>query len=177
MNKKEKDLLLKYDKDFIKIIDFYVFNCPVQDKDKCKVSQMSNTFEDRGIVGQKLSSLLKDIVKRINTVFLSKIYEYDTNNKTKYDMENTNKQLNKLVKNCNHTEYMYLYENSSYGKLKSIFYYLRCSIAHGDFIIDNNYIIGQTKKKDTINCKYKISIKTLITLIDIVENFNVKSKK
>ncbi|MBQ2204441.1 MAG: hypothetical protein II411_00930, partial [Lachnospiraceae bacterium] len=119
----------------------------------------------------------KDIVKRINTIFLSKIYEYDTNNKTKYDMENSNKQLNKLVKNCNHTEYMYLYENSSYGKLKSIFYYLRCSIAHCDFIINNNYIIGQTKKKDTINCKYKIFIKTLITLIDIVENLNVKSKK
>ena len=174
MNKKEKDLLLKYDKDFIKIIDFYVFNCPVQDGDKCKVSQMSNTFEDRGIVGQKLSSLLKDIGKKINIVFLSKIYEYDINNKTKHDVKSSNKQLNKLIKNCTCNEYMYLYENSSYGKLKSIFYYIRCSVAHGDFVINNKYIIGQAKKKDLINCKYKILIKTLTALIDIVENFNVK---
>ena len=38
----------------------------------------------------------------------------------------------------------------------------------------DKYIIGQAKKKDLINCKYKILIKTLTALIDIVENFNVK---
>ena len=156
MNKKKKDLLLKYDEDFIKIIDFYVFNCPVQDKEKFKVSQLSRTLEERGITGQKLSRLLKDIGEIINIVFLSKIYEYNAKNKPSYDIESSNKQLIKLIKNCNNIEYIYLYENSSYGKLKSIFYYIRCSIAHGGFIIDNKYIIGQVKKKNTINCKYKI---------------------
>ena len=143
-----------------------------------QVSQFGNKtllIVDEDMLDYKAGSLLVVTKKDASNIQPNDyIFYYDINNKTKHDVKSSNKQLNELIKNCTCNEYMYLYENSSYGKLKSIFYYIRCSVAHGDFVINNKYIIGQAKKKDLINCKYKILIKTLTALIDIVENFNVK---
>ena len=173
---KKYKLLENYTDEFIKIIDFYVFNCPVKFSNGNKVSQKADLFEKRNISGNKLTKLLNKIKSKndISIVFLNKNKVVNKNEKkdiTVQEIEENNKQIKNIIKEIEKKNYIVLYENKDIGKCKSIFYYIRNSLAHGDFEIKGKRISGCSCNKSKINGEYKIETSKLIEWIDLINNF------
>ena len=157
----------KYDfnnKNFQKIIDFYVIKCPVK-----AISCRGISFKERHI---ELKSLIGKI-KKSSDEFSKNWDVIDTNDLVKVlTGKKIYANLNKIYEFGFHTK------SSNLGKLESLFYAIRCAFAHGSFAIHKcngkvYYLLENTHKGDL---KGRICIKE-DTLLDFIKIIEVNSQK
>ena len=110
---------ISYTDNFIKIITFYLFECPVEN-----VSARGYEFSDLGWTNyylRMLNSMMKDVTKiEDNNWKLCNIKDID------YNLKQIDRKKEYIV--C----------NNGNGKTKSIFYAIRNAFAHGSFEIESN---------------------------------------
>lgn len=151
--KKYKRIVKELNKeDFLNILDFYLFNCPVRFENGKNVSAKGKTFEKRKITGVSLKKLLNKMrsVNNVKIIFDEKI------NKNKYKSLDGN--------------YIILVENKSIGKTRSIFYMIRNMLAHGQFEYKSNILFGDNTHSKEIRAIVKLNICILYEWISLVEN-------
>lgn len=134
------------DKNFCRIINFYLWSCPTQtvkiQKDKTtkkekriksKVSQRAITFEEQNWNGNNLNTLLSEMKKTSSKKLLYSCIGKNKDIKEaaeKAEAESNNSDIN--------FEMIVFTEENHIGQTKTIFYYIRNSIAHGSFSRINN---------------------------------------
>jgi hypothetical protein len=165
------------DKKFNSIFDFFVIKCPVEN-----VSERGITFKDRNIDLKKLNSK----IKKINNNF-AKNWEVMETGKVDVQLFLEEKQLFKSVDKP--YEFAYHTKTEKRYKTESLFYSIRCALAHGSFathkyngekyyFFENKYK-SKNKDKDKDKLKARICLKetTLLKIIDIVgEESKIKNK-
>jgi len=161
---------IPYDnKNFQRILDFYLFKCPVtidgkRDKKPIKknVAQRAITFEEKRWTGNHLTALLR--IMKGNIVF----EEVSTSELVEHLCEKTEIDSSQSDP---HFEMIVYYP--SVGKTKSIFYSIRNAFAHGSFsVVQNNkewvyYFESRTDKG--LRARIRLKEKTLLSWIEQVE--------
>ena len=162
--------LKNHNKSFAKILNFYLFNCPVYNKDSKKsTSVRGKTFKDRKIQKGELISLLNamkgkidyyEVVSSLRTVE-SSVKEYEKNNKNK--------------------QFLIFKENQSLGKTQSIFYAIRNALAHGSFstemINNEKYYYFENKSNKCIEAQFELKENVLLEWIKLVNKKEYKKQK
>ena len=164
-NKKDfADSAIKRTKELWEVLNFYVLNCPVI-INKGKVSQRAKTFEDKGIQHTSLSKFLKAMKKSCDKQIVWECCtdSADIINKSERQQNNTN-------------EFLFFIENTVIGQTRSIFYYIRNSLAHGEFSVvkeqKKNVFYFECSNKGKTKARMKVYETTLLTWIRLFENFN-----
>lgn len=164
------------DKNFFKILDFYLFNCPVSIKGK-KVSKRAKSFEEYKISNTDLTKLLKMMKKDL----VDSNYRILKNDE---DIEKTRLQLEKSSGlNDEYYEYVIFKENTEIGKTRTIYYSIRNALAHGSFstkdIRRGRIYCFEASKDGKIKAQIRLKDKTLLKWIDLIIGYseNQKSKK
>lgn len=147
---------------FQNILNFYLFNCPVVIK-KRKVSVKGDSFEKMNITGSKLTVLLNEMKKSAEYQCISpKESVEDVFRERKKNTSFSDPGFNLII----------FIENSDIGKTKTIFYYIRNALAHGDFLIEN--VCGQriytlrSQKGEVVKGLFRLKESTLLSWIDLV---------
>lgn len=161
-------------KNFIKILDFYLFNSPVRHYGKInnptgnpryintfpKVSVRGKTFAERGIKGQNLRTL-RSAMRRSSD---GKIYD-----KTFIDendiLQNSIDPIGQPKR-----EICLTLKNDSISQVDAIFYAIRNSLAHGSFCIDEEkYYYFETRNKGKLKARIRLKESTLLEWINLCE--------
>ena len=157
-------------RNFLKIIDFYLFNCPVYKKSQDdRVSVRGQTFEERNITGKKLATLLKDM-KQLVEVFRMVDKQEKVEESLKTEME-------KLKYKDGAIQLIFFYENTDLGQTKTIFDSIRNALAHGAFSIKTikkeKYYYFENKYKKTVKAQFKIKESTLLKWVELIEEYTI----
>lgn len=153
---------------FSKIIDFYLFQCPVYRKStKQQVSVRGKTFESRKIADKKLRSLLIELKKSVE------YYECVDKNERIEDkiktIENSGRYVDKNF------QMVVFHEDTDLGKTKTIFYVVRNALAHGAFSVTNikkeKVYYFENSRNKTVKAQIRIKESTLLYWIDLVEKY------
>ena len=127
------------DSNFLKIVDFYLFNCPCETekgskkngtKEYIKVSKRSTTLRSQGWTGGYLNTLLASM-------------KHTASGHLEYHTFSTGADINAEVcriekaGNMSDTnfEMLVMSERADMNKTSSIFYYIRNALAHGSFSV------------------------------------------
>lgn len=150
---------------FIKIINFYLFNCPVKLSNSNRVSHRAKIFEETEWKGNNLKTLLREMKRHITCVCL-------TNSD---DVGERRKAVN------GNEEFLVFIEDSSIKMTKSIFYAIRNAFAHGSFsVLDNNghpiYYL-ESSKNEKIKSQIKLKEETLLRWIVLFNSTIAEVKK
>lgn len=160
--------LISYsNKDFINILDFYLFNCPVRRYGKIinptgnpryintfpKVSVRGKTFAERGIEGQKLRTLRSAMRRSPN----GKIYDKS--------LSNENDILTESL--CKPGEICLTLKNENISQVDAIFYAIRNSLAHGSFCIDDDYYYFESRNNGKLKARIRLKESTLLYWISL----------
>lgn len=153
---------------FLKILDFYLFNCPVEKGTKKeRISVRGKTFSERKITDKKLRSLFDEIKKTIEHVECIKS-DGDVEKKVK-EIETNNKYKDSLF------QLVVFRKNSQLGQTKTIFYTIRNALAHGAFSVKptkkETVYLFENKYHNEIKAQFRLKESTLIKWIDLVERF------
>ncbi|MDY5277652.1 MAG: hypothetical protein SPH06_07300 [Erysipelotrichaceae bacterium] len=159
-------------KNFIKILDFYLFNSPVRHYGKItnptgnpryintfpKVSVRGKTFAERGIKGQNLRTL-RSAMRRSSD---GKIYD-----KTFIDendiLQNSIDPIGQPKR-----EICLTLKNDSISQVDAIFYAIRNSLAHGSFCIDEEkYYYFESRNKGKLKARIRLKESTLLEWINL----------
>lgn len=172
MKFKNKDLKELYDnKNFQKILDFYLFNCPVISNGK-KVSKRAKTFKE-------LSYEKGDY-----TSFINAMKELCTHNFQYISCDN-NISFDSSYKDSKHkfvedTEFIIIKNNCNMNKTETLFYSIRNALAHGSFDykkLTNDMIYffeSNSSKSGEIISYMSLTSTTLLKWIDL---FELRKKK
>ena len=152
------------DKNFWKIIDFYVLKTPVNN-----VSQRGISFDKRNLNKNHVLNTIKKMSPGLSSIF---VYIDET--------ESVEEQLKKngIFKHLdNPFEYAIFKKQSDKCQTDSFFYYIRCALAHGSFCVhkDNNTTFyyfenlhkEKGKRKYTLNARMILKEETLLKIIDL----------
>lgn len=154
-------------KNFIKILDFYLFNSPVRHYGKItnptgnpryintfpKVSVRGKTFAERGIEGQKLRTLRSKMRRSPN----GKIYDKSLSNENDI-----------LIESLRKGEICLTLKNDSISQVDAIFYAIRNSLAHGSFCIDDYYYYYfESRNKGKLKARIRLKESTLLYWISL----------
>lgn len=154
--------------EFCEILLFYVYKCPVQQKDGHKVTPRAKTFEECGVIDVKLTRLLhlmKQKIKHKECFICCKNEKEILLNERKltqhYDLEN-------------HVEFVLYVENKELKKTRSVFYAIRNALAHGTFSVvesknDEKHYYIQTENRTGIKSRMCLNEKTLLKWIDLTQ--------
>lgn len=141
---------IKYTKNFNKITDFYLFNCPVND-----TSRRATKFEDKGLTKSDLKKYYTEM-KKISNICKDD-FQVDESKKIKPLISKYNDNYNKE----------YVFCNNSKGKTKSVFSAIRNALAHGDFKqftkSKKNYYFFRNIHRGQVNAIIFISEETLLS--------------
>ena len=147
---------LKWSKKLEKVVEFYLFNTPVDN-----ISARGKTFKQLGWDKRKLTPLLKREIK-----FLSSNWIVTTNKDI--EMQLKNKSQFQSVK----FEEMAIHIINKNTNIDSFFYAIRCAIAHGSLSIRKykniNYYILENKDRGKIKSRIVIKEENLLAIINIV---------
>lgn len=155
---------------FLRIVDFYLFNCPVYNKVQIsRVSVMGKTFEERHITGKRLTTLLKDMRNMVETFKLVD---------GKEDIENVlEAETKKLKYKSDAFQIVCFIENSDLGQTKTIFYSIRNALAHGAFSVKSikkeKYYYFENRNRGKVKAQLKIKESTLLEWIKLVEKYTI----
>lgn len=156
------------DANFQKIIDFYLFNCPVIYRQKKgnvisykPVSERSKTFMDQGWVNYMIPTLLSEMKR--------------ASNKLKYHIlkkdDKPNDILDGYIKEDEHNEIVMFSKRDDMGDTYAIFYGIRNAFAHGSFSVikcnEEMIYFLQSKKEKGIKTIMKLNEKTLLKWIEL----------
>ena len=179
----------EYESNYSKIINFYLFNCPVQtftyekiDKTKKKgkdnrkkvfkkVSQTNDTFESRNWVKGNLITLqnaMKGNIPFIPVASTDNVEEKHSN----FEASSSNSDKN--------YEYVIFKKSGDLSQTVSIFYHIRNAIAHGSFSVvrnnDSPIYYFQSQKDGDIKSRIRLKENTLLQWIELF-NSNVSEIK
>lgn len=150
-------------KNFQKILEFYLFKCPVVINNR-KVSRKGESFEKMNISGTKLTALLKEMKKGIE------YYCLESNQSVEKTFESAKKN------SCFSDKYFDLIvyiENKEIKKTKTIFYYIRNALAHGDFSVERvggqNIYTFCSSKNEITKGMFRLKESTLILWITLID--------
>lgn len=152
---------------FLKVIDFYLFHCPVDKKGKEIVSARGKTFRERNITDKKLRALLAEMKKDIEHYELAD--EHCKVEERVFIAENSKKY--------NNTEFQMIifYENKDLGKTKTIFYAIRNAFAHGSFSVKpskgEKIYYFENRYQKIIKAQFRIKETTLLKWIDLIKKY------
>lgn len=147
------------DKDTSKIFTFFVIETPVSN-----VSYRSVTFKERNINMSKLTHDIKNEIEdfKNNWIMCKKHEVVSLHNKM-----NSNFETNIPEEYAIHTK-------SRDGKTESLYYAIRCALAHGSFDIHKHkgvrYYYLENRDKNIVKAKIVIKEESLLKLIELVEN-------
>lgn len=165
---------------FTTIIEFFLFNCPVEYSNGTKVCVRAKTFRDYGYDSGALNSLLANMKKGNGYPII-----YNPIGST----ERVEDVYYKIFDNTNYSdpniEFLIFRHTDDLGKTKSIFYAIRNAFAHGSFsvVFQNNrtYYLLENCHNGTIKARMRLREETLLKWIDLVKEPKVylkrKSKK
>lgn len=160
------------DDNFKKIFEFYVINCPCK-KISSRGIDIENIWGKKVWKEKKLRSLVLEngeLVPKENYSAASKIEEMSKSIAT-VNLNGTFQT--KLNKN------KVAFYNNNQPELMNILFYIRCSFAHGRFMIKNNpkkekyYIMESGKRKDDkveLRARMILKEQTLLDWIEIIQN-------
>ena len=158
------------DKNFQRIIDFYLFNCPVTMEGqknkkpiKKKVSKRAITFENKRWTGNLLTSLLRIMKNHI-------IFEETA---TPEAVKSSSEKM-EIESNQSDPYFEMIVYYPTIGKTKSIFYSIRNAFAHGSFSVvkegkESVYFL-ETEKDGNFRARIRLKEKTLLNWIELFEN-------
>ena len=132
------------DRKFQKILDFYLFQCPVVFRSGKRVSVKAKTFADRGFDGSSYTRLLNAMRHQMPILF-------DPGRSAMFEEEKG--------------EIAVLKQHSDLSKAASVFYAIRNGFAHNSFAIKKNGMYEFTSE----TAKIRASAETLLTWIRLVE--------
>lgn len=140
---------------FIKILDFYLFNCPVYFPKMKKVVSHRATIFEKTVWKDNLTTLLSEMKRNI-------AYQPVKSND---DVEVIRSQFD------GNEQYIVFIENTELKITRSIFYAIRNSFAHGSFSVVNNsgkpiYYL-ESSKDGIIKSQIKLYESTLLKWIDL----------
>lgn len=174
---KSGNLVIPYNnKNFKKILEFYLFNCPVVIKGG-KVSKRAKSFEDYKIVNQGLKTLLslmkRDLADANNNYRCIKLTD---------DIERNRIELERFSKlNDEYYNFIVFKENDEIGKTRTIYYAIRNSLAHGSFSIKStkkeNIYYFETSKDGKLKAQIRLKERTLLHWIDLIKEFSKSKRK
>ena len=157
-------------KNFQKIINFYLFNCPVifpQKKSSKRVSQRGLSFEERGITDSRLRKLLSEMknASASGALMYRAVDVAQSDNFTQIEQSYNADDLN--------FEMVLFIENSGLKKTKTIFYAIRNALAHGSFSVSGTgqkriYCL-ENRKDNMLKARIRLREKTLLKWIKLVE--------
>lgn len=172
---------------FLRIIDFYLFNCPVQiithknDGTKnCElVSRRAVTFEDKDWIGGNITTLYTEITRNLTVECIEKDGSVE---ETRLHTEETS------TLNDRYFDMIIYKKDWRINKTKSIFYSIRNSLAHGAFSVVNNGgnpVYYFENEKNGIKAQIRLKESTLLKWIELFnssaqeirKNKNEKLKK
>ncbi len=166
-------------KNFLKIIDFYLFNCPVytikgsnNHKVINNVSKHNKSFYDLNYKQQDFKKLLNKIRKPIKSYMEYYFLENDKNLESEFNIIVNNIKLKD-------PEYDFIIYKSLIpnNKTMSIFYAIRNAFAHGTFSIKTinqrkKIYYFESKNNNIIKARIRLKEKTLLNWIDFVNEIN-----
>lgn len=153
-------------KNFIEILDFYLFNSPVRHYGKInnptgnpryintfpKVSVRGKTFAERDIEGQKLRTLRSKMRRSPN----GKIYDKSLSNENDI-----------LTESLRKGEICLTLKNENISQVDAIFYAIRNSLAHGSFCIDKEFYYFESRNKGKLKARIRLKESTLLYWISL----------
>lgn len=161
-------------KNFIKILDFYLFNCPVRHYGKItnpagnpryintfpKISVRGKTFAERGIEGQNLRTL-RSAMRRSSD---GKIYDKTFTDENDI-LQNSIDPIGQPKR-----EICLTLKNENISQVDAIFYAIRNSLAHGSFCVDEEkYYYFETRNKGKLKARIRLKESTLLEWINLCE--------
>jgi len=160
------------DESFQKILDFYLFNCPVENqkgkKEKNtlryeKVSQRGTSLRNLGWEGVYLTSL----ISKLKNGSFGPIKYCEVKSDAK-ELFNEEKELSAGL--CDKNFEMILFKkNDSLSILSSILYYIRCAIAHGSFSEKKGIYYFESKKNEKTKARIRLRSETLLLLMKTIK--------
>lgn len=159
------------DKNFRKIIEFYLFNCPSEIRKTKngktqyqKVSQRSTTLRERGWRGGLINTLIANLKYGINGKL-----EYNVLS-AKADIDQERIKIENIVSlSDEHFEMITMAERSDMNIPSSIFYYIRNALAHGTFSVvtvgNNKTYYLESGKDDKVKAQLRLREETLLKWI------------
>lgn len=166
---KRGNTTLSNNKNFLRIVDFYLFNCPVDKKSKTnQISVRNETFKGRKITDKTLRALLVDMKRCID--YYETVNLHDNVQDKVIAIESSRKFSN------NDFQLAVFCENTDLGKTKTIYYTIRNALAHGAFSIkksskDNIYFF-ENKYNGIIKAQFRLNESTLIKWIELVNKYS-----
>lgn len=165
--KNEYSVIPYKNKNFIKIIDFYLFNCPARHTCKSKdltgkneynfsfskVSARGKTFAERGIECGALRAL-RAAMKR--TSYQGKLFDL-----TLDKPEEMEKYLSIAGEIC------LTVKNSQMSQTDAIYYAIRNAFAHGSFSIEKGFYCLENVNKGKVKGRIILKEETLLKWIDL----------
>lgn len=168
-------------KNFQRILDFYLFQCPCETKKGSKekdnityscVSMRGNTLRQRGWTGGHLNTLLsamKDTTSKQLTY-----YHLPGNKNILSEVKSIEK--NSTLSDSNF-EMIVIAERSDMSLTSSIFYYIRNALAHGSFMVNGDIYSFESSKDGTTKAAIRLREETLLKWIKDVSLSPEKLKK
>ena len=169
---RQKDIPLN-NKNFQKILNFYLFNCPVETekgsvrkrtKSYSKVSKRAKTLRAQGWTGGYLNTLLSSMKKTSS----GQLYYHVFGVNTDINVEVCNIQKITTLSD-KHFELIAMVERSDMNKTNAIFYYIRNAFAHGSFSVlkDGEKVIYyfQSTKDNNVKALIRLREETLLKWI------------
>lgn len=166
-------------KNFQRILNFYLFLCPCEIKKGKKdnetylcVSARVNTLRQRGWTGGHLNTLLaamKDTTSKQLT------YSHvPTQRDILFEIKSI--ERNSKLSDPNF-EMIVITDRSDMSLTSSIFYYIRNAFAHGSFIVDGDVYSFESSKDGTIKAAMRLRETTLLKWINDISLSPEKLKK
>lgn len=169
--KKGNEDLPFFNNNFQNILQFYLFNCPVEiEKGKqcngtleyIQVSSRAVSLRGKGWKGSALNSLLANM-------------KHTTSKQLTYKLCHTNENIENEVKNIEkHTvlsdkqfEMIAIKKRNDMSVTGSIFYYIRNAFAHGSFSIDNGIYYFESSKNKEVSAQIRVREQTLLYWMDL----------
>ena len=164
---------MKYEKNkpfsnaiFIKILDFYLFNCPVVFDNGRIVSNNSKNFDKLKYDKKRYLKLNNSIRKSLGTCYYCLDNDESVENVYKNMKDSNNKK-------DDYFEFIIFKKNSELNKTQSMFYCIRNAIAHNSFTFvckGNKYIYYfENIKNGVLSGKIRLKEDTLLYYIELVK--------
>ena len=165
---------------FLIILEFFLFNCPVkiitQKKDGTKecelVSKRAITFEDRDWIGGKITTLFSEITRNIITECVDNNQNVDYIRAHKEEMSSLDDE---------HFELIVFKKDWRINKTKSIFYSIRNALAHGAFSVVNKKdpVYYFENVSNGVKAQIRLKESTLLRWIDLFNSSadDIRSKR
>ena len=157
-----------YDNDkFLKILDFYLFNCPVVFENGNTVSNNSKSFIKMKYNKERYIKLNNMIRKIFNDYYYCSDKK-DENLKSIYENIDNNNNL----KDDNY-EFIIFKKHSNLNKTQSLFYCIRNAIAHNSFTyvnVNNKYVYYfESSKENVLKGMMRLKEDTLLEFIELIK--------